>query len=65
MIILDSDHPSLLQHPESPQSQRLLRRMDESPDQEFATTAVSLEEQLRGWLAFINRFSDVFKQIPA
>ena len=64
MIVLDSDHLSLLQHPENPQTQLLLSRMDQSPDQEFTTTAVSLEEQLRGWLAFINRFSDVSKQIP-
>ena len=65
MIVLDTDHLSLLEHPENPQTQQLLSRMDQSPDQEFATTAVSLEEQLRGWLAFINRFPDVYKQILA
>src|SRR5213593_1854777 len=65
MIVLDSDHLSLLEHPESPTTQRLLNRMDKSPDQEFATTVISLEEQLRGWLAVINRYSDIPRQIAA
>ena len=65
MIVLDSDHLSLLEHPESPTTQRLLNRMDKSPDQEFATTVISLEEQLRGWLAVINRYSDIPRQITA
>ena len=39
--------------------------MQASPDQGFATTAVNVEEQMRGWLAFIARFRDVRKQIPA
>lgn len=65
MMVLDSDHLSLLQHPESSKTQMLLRRMDASPDQEFATSAISLEEQFQGWLAYINRFPDVYRQIPA
>lgn len=55
MILLDSDHLSILQHPESPQFERLVAAMDRSGDADFATTAVSLEEQMRGWLAAINR----------
>ncbi|MBL8813635.1 MAG: type II toxin-antitoxin system VapC family toxin [Planctomycetaceae bacterium] len=39
--------------------------MADSVDQDFVTTAISLEEQLRGWLAEINRFNDPEKQIPA
>lgn len=64
MIVLDTDHLSLLQHPEGPKTQRLLGRMNEYPDEEFATTAVSLEKQFRGWLAFINRITDIHQQIP-
>jgi tRNA(fMet)-specific endonuclease VapC len=65
MIVLDTDHLSVLQHPESLQARHLLDRMRESPDQDFLATVVSLEEQTRGWLAHINRFQDLEKQIPA
>src|SRR5260221_13788532 len=62
MIILDSDHLSILQHPESPQNERLTAAMDRSADSNFATTAISLEEQMRGWLAAINRARRVHDQ---
>ena len=63
MIVLDSDHLSILQQPQSPQYERLIAAMDGSADGDFVTTAVSLEEQLRGWLAAINRARKVHDQI--
>jgi len=65
MIVLDSDHLSLPQYPESPKTQRLLNRIDQSQDREFATTVISLEGQLRGWLAIVHQHSDVRGQIHA
>jgi hypothetical protein len=62
MIVFDTDHLSILQHPESPQYQELVAKMDQSVDTDFVTTAVSLEEQMRGWLAAINRARDVHQQ---
>ena len=62
MILLDSDHLSILQHPESPQFDRLTAAMERSADPSFATTAISLEEQMRGWLAAINRTRNVHGQ---
>jgi 4'-phosphopantetheinyl transferase EntD len=54
MILLDTDHFSALQVANSRRD--LLRaRMAASPDKHFAVTAVTLEEQLRGWLAEIAR----------
>lgn len=65
MIILDTDHLTVLKYARDVRFMKLAERMAESADQDFATTAITLEEQLRGWLAEINRFSDPEKQIPA
>ena len=58
MILLDTDHISILQHAESAAAQALQRRLDESSDRDIATTAITLEEQSRSWLAIINRYID-------
>jgi tRNA(fMet)-specific endonuclease VapC len=63
MILLDTDHLTELAFPEGRKSGILTARMQTS-NEDFATTVVSLEEQLRGWLAFINRLRDPHKQIP-
>ena len=39
--------------------------MADSADQDFVTTAITIEEQLRGWLAQINRQRDAKKQVLA
>lgn len=36
-----------------------------SEDETFAATIVSAEEQMRGWLALLNKLRDVRGQIPA
>ena len=40
-------------------------QMDTSPDQDFATTVVTVEEQMRGWLALIHRTNKAHARIPA
>lgn len=65
MIILDTDHLSVLKYARDSRFMKLAERMADSVDQDFATTAITLEEQLRGWLAEINRFTEPEKQIPA
>ena len=64
MIVLDSDHLSVLAYPEAAPAVQLLERLKQSADREIYTTAVSLEEQLRGWLAAIHRVQDVRRQVP-
>lgn len=64
MIVIDSDHLSILQYPQSPQYEKLVAEMERSSDADFVTTAISLEEQMRGWLAAINRARDVYSQLP-
>jgi tRNA(fMet)-specific endonuclease VapC len=41
----------------------MVAAMDQSADADFGTTAISLEEQMRGWLAAINRAKDVHGQL--
>ena len=65
MIILDTDHLTVLKYAKDSRFMKLAQRMADSVDQDFATTAITLEEQLRGWLAEINRFPEPEKQIPA
>jgi tRNA(fMet)-specific endonuclease VapC len=55
VILLDTDHLTILAFPGGQTHARLSARMRASSDSVFATTIVSAEEQLRGWLAAINR----------
>jgi tRNA(fMet)-specific endonuclease VapC len=65
MILLDTDHLTVLKYPEGSQCEALQDRLEASGELSFATTIVTVEEQLRGWLAAIHRLKDVHKQIPA
>ena len=64
MILLDTDHINALQY-EGAQAATLISSMSQSSDQDFATTIITVEEQMRGWLALIHRSSDAHSQIPA
>jgi len=63
LLVLDTDHVSAL-GPPSETSLDLLERIRAS-GQDAATTIVTVEEQLRGWLAEIHRLNDPHRQIPA
>ena len=65
MIILDTDHIITLKYSTDDKFARLAKRMADSEDQDFVTTAITLEEQMRGWLAQIARLKDPVKQVPA
>lgn len=65
MILLDTDHLSVLKYPENPQCARLIALLSASNDRDIATSIVNAEEQMRGWLAEINRLPTVRQQIPA
>ena len=64
MILLDTDHLSVLQHCDSPHADALRSRLQAVPRDDLGTTAVSLEEQTRGWLARIALHKDVRDQVP-
>ena len=47
MMVLDTDHISVLQHEDSPEAIALTNRLETLSRHEVATTAVTLEEQSR------------------
>ena len=65
MILLDTDHVNVLKYPEHPRFASLTTQLNTSDDQDIATTVITVEEQMRGWLAWINRSDDVHRQVPA
>jgi tRNA(fMet)-specific endonuclease VapC len=62
MIILDTDHISLLQHSDSAEGKRLVQRLAVTADPDIVTTVVTVEEQMRGWLQVIARYRDLQQQ---
>jgi tRNA(fMet)-specific endonuclease VapC len=62
MILLDSDHLSVLLDPRDSRCLPLQARLDSAGDL-FALPIVVIEEQLRGWLAKIHSIHDVHRQI--
>lgn len=65
MILLDTDHLTILKYPANPGCIALSARMDASPDQQIGTTIITVEEQWRGWLAVIARTKDARRQVRA
>lgn len=65
MIPLGTDHVNVLKYPEHPRFVSLTTQLNTSDDQDIATTVITVEEQMRGWLAWINRSDDVRRQVPA
>lgn len=62
MIILDTDHCSVLFDKRTAQHATLTSRLKES-FQEIALPIVAIEEQLRGFLAYIHSERDLIKQV--
>jgi tRNA(fMet)-specific endonuclease VapC len=66
MVILDTDHLTLLERGDSAASKRLRKRLaDLPPDEPAVTTIITYEEQTRGWLAYMARARGVTQQVAA
>ena len=63
MILLDTDHVSVLRYEEHPRCIALSARLESARELEVAISVITLEEQMRGWLAEIGRRRDVREQI--
>jgi len=56
IYVLDTDILSLLAHKDSPEAPRIRRRIAELPaEHSVVTTVINYEEQMRGWMASLNR----------
>ena len=62
MVVLDTDHMSLLQRGGA-EGQRIRRRLRTVPSDDVAITVISYEEQTRGWFARLARASTPERQI--
>lgn len=65
MLILDTDHVSLLEWEHGDDYQRLRTPLDQASHEIVATTIVSYEEQTRGWLAYMAKAKTLEQQIKA
>lgn len=66
MILLDTDHISLLKYPASERGARLSQRLDALPAEEVVGVAiVTVEEQMRSWLAVVAKERSARRQVTA
>ena len=65
MIILDTDCLSLLERKGGAGFYRLSAKLAEFQPDEIATTIITFEEQMRGWMAFLAKANTIEKQISA
>ena len=54
-VLLDTDHLSVIQWQERPAYDRLVARLDLLAPDDIATSIVSFQEQIQGWMAYLNR----------
>ena len=64
MLVLDTDHMSVLEWADGPAAEQLRQRLNTSGEPK-ATTIVTYEEQSRGWLAYIARAKSRTDQLDA
>ena len=55
MVVLDTNMMSLLEWRDTPKANAILDRLDRYSAKDIATTIVSYEEQVRGWLGYIRQ----------
>src|SRR5262245_30409291 len=65
MVILDTDHMSLLEWEDNPAAKRLEERLNQLPPHEIATIIINFEEQVQGWMTVLAKARKVAEQIEA
>ncbi len=65
MVVLDTDHLSLLEWRAGTDARRLRTRLRDVDPASVVSTIISFEEQMRGWLAQLARARTMAQQITA
>jgi len=65
LILLDTDHLTVLKYTDSERYVRLHGRLLATAPELIGTTIVNVEEQMRGWLAAIAKEKKLLRQITA
>ena len=65
MILLDSDHLTVLKYTTGARSLRLRSRLAAATDEVIGTTVVNVEEQMKGWIASVAKERQVRRQMGA
>jgi tRNA(fMet)-specific endonuclease VapC len=65
VVILDTDHLTVIQRRAEPAYSRLRARLSKVPPNTIQTTIISFEEQTRGWLSVIARARNQSREVLA
>ena len=65
MIIVDSDHLSILRYHKSERALKLIARLNQATENPIATSIANVEEAMRGWLAAIAKERRIERQIAS
>ena len=65
MVVLDTDHLSVLERNTSPGSTTLRAHLAQLPPDEVVTTIINYEEQMQGWMAYLAQSRSVAQQVVA
>jgi tRNA(fMet)-specific endonuclease VapC len=64
LILVDTDHATLLKYPDSERGRRFVNRLSAAPESEVIGIAiVTVEERMRGWLAVIAKEKTALRQV--
>ncbi len=63
MILLDTDHLTVLKYTDSPRYERLRSRLLAAAPELIGTTIINVKEQMRGWLSAIAKERTLVRQI--
>jgi tRNA(fMet)-specific endonuclease VapC len=65
MVVLDTDHMSVLERNTQPGAATLRAHLAQIPPDDVVTTIISYEEQMRGWMAYLAQSRSVAQQVVA